>query len=86
MGTDQVVKKGDDYNYQEVIDAWHQVCGKSGESGDLYKYCNFKEPRALFLSYSVLAGAFVWHSSCVTGHVHVYVYHNVTHIISHVQE
>ena len=28
MGTDQVVKKWNDYNYQEVIDAWHQVCGR----------------------------------------------------------
>ena len=35
---DQVVKKGDDYNHQEVIDAWHQVCEESGEPEDQYKY------------------------------------------------
>ena len=43
---DQVVKKGDDYNHQKVIDAWHQVCGESAEpdySDRKYNYCKHLE-------------------------------------------
>ena len=43
---DQVVKKGDDYNHQKVIDAWHQVCGESAEPDyrdRKYNYCKHLE-------------------------------------------